>query len=67
MLAVNHSDAVPFVGRDLSALILGQADPASVNDPVYYMTDDDPTRGLHMKRRNGGATTRSTSRITWRR
>jgi choline-sulfatase len=53
MLAVNHSDAVPFVGRDLSSLILGQADPATFNDPVYFMTDDDPSRGLHMKRRLG--------------
>ena len=53
ILAVNHSDALPFVGRDLSALILGQTDPASVTDPVYYMTEDDPTRGLHMNRRIG--------------
>jgi choline-sulfatase len=35
------------VGRDLSPLILGNVDPASVNDPVYFMTDDNPTRGLH--------------------
>jgi choline-sulfatase len=53
MLAVNHSDAVPFVGRDLSRLITGQDDPASVNDPVYFMTDDDVTRGLHMNRKFG--------------
>ncbi len=53
ILAVNHSDAVPFVGRDLSSLITGQADPASVNDPVFFMTDDDPTRGLHMNRKGG--------------
>ena len=50
-LAVNHSDAVPFVGRDLSPLILG--DDPEFNDPVYYMTDDDPSRGLHMYRRFG--------------
>ena len=53
LLAVNHSDAAPFVGRDLSSLILSQSDFASVNDPVYFMTDDDPTRGLHMNRRLG--------------
>ena len=52
-LALNHSDALPFVGRDLSALILGQTDPASFTEPVYYMTEDDPTRGLHMNRRIG--------------
>jgi choline-sulfatase len=50
-LAVLHSDAVPFVGRDLSPLILGQVDPASVNDPVYFMTDDDVSRGLNIDRR----------------
>jgi choline-sulfatase len=53
MLAGNHSDSVPFVGRDLSSLVLGQNGSASVNDPVYFMTDDDPTRGLHMNRRFG--------------
>jgi len=53
MLAVNHSDAVPFVGRDLSRLITGQADPASFTDPVYFVTDDDVTRGLHMNRKFG--------------
>jgi len=52
-LAVNHSDALPFVGRDLSSLILGRDAPASVNVPVYYMTEDDPSRGLHMNRRIG--------------
>ena len=53
VLAVNHSDAVPFVGRDLSPLILGQGDSRDFDDPVYYMTDDDPSRGLHMYRRIG--------------
>ncbi len=44
-LSQNHSDARPFVGRDLSLLISGQVDPASINDPVYFMGDDDPSRG----------------------
>jgi choline-sulfatase len=48
VLARNHSDARPFVGRDLSPLILGRAAPGSVAGPVYYMTEDDPDRGLHM-------------------
>jgi choline-sulfatase len=50
-LAVNHSDAVPFVGRDLSPLILG--DGSDLDEPVYFMTDDDPSRGLHMYRKIG--------------
>ncbi len=52
-LAWDHSDARPFVGRDLSPLILGEVDPASVNDPVYFMTDDNPTRGLHQSAPDG--------------
>jgi len=43
----SHSDALPLVGRDLSPLVLGQVDPASINDPLYFMTDDDPSRGLN--------------------
>ena len=46
-LAQDHSDARPFVGRDLSSLILGEIDPAKVNDPLYFMTEDDPSRGLN--------------------
>ena len=53
MLALNHSDAVPFVGRNLSPLILGEIPPESVNDPVYFMTDDDVSRGLSMDKRLG--------------
>jgi choline-sulfatase len=46
-LAQDHSDALLLVGRDLSPLLLGQVNPASVNDPLYFMTDDDPSRGLN--------------------
>jgi choline-sulfatase len=49
-LEPNHSDAVPFVGRDLSPLILGLLDAAKVSDPIYFMTDDAPDRGPRMKR-----------------
>ena len=47
-LARNHSDARPMVGRDLSPLILGEVDPASVTEPVYFMIEDDPYKGPHM-------------------
>ncbi len=40
-LAPDFSDVRAFVGRDLSPLILGQVDPATVNEPVFFMTDDD--------------------------
>jgi choline-sulfatase len=45
-LAKTHSQALPLVGRDLSGLLLGQTDPLSVRDPIYFMTDDDMSRGL---------------------
>jgi choline-sulfatase len=52
-LARNHSDARPFVGQDLSALIHGRVGAGSVTGPVYYMTEDDPDRGLHMSDAQG--------------
>jgi choline-sulfatase len=52
-LALDHSDARPLVGRDLSPLILGQMDPAGVNDPLYFMTDDDVSRGLNQNNWTG--------------
>ena len=52
-LARNHSDARPMVGRDLSSLILGTTDPASVAEPVYVMIEDDPYKGPHMGNAQG--------------
>jgi choline-sulfatase len=46
-LAKDYSDALPLVGRDLSELVAGDVSPSSVNDPLYFMTDDDPSRGLN--------------------
>ena len=43
-VAQGHSDPVPLVGRDLSGLVLGESGPT--NEPIYFMTDDDPSRGL---------------------
>ena len=47
VLMRDYSDALPLVGRDLSPLVLGQVAPESMNDPLYFMTDDDPSRGLN--------------------
>ncbi len=52
-LAQDHSDALPLVGRNLSPLLLGQVDPATINDPIYFMTDDDPSRGLNQNNWTG--------------
>jgi choline-sulfatase len=45
-LMPDFSDALPLVGRNLSPLVLGQVDPSSVDEPLYFMTDDDVSRGL---------------------
>jgi choline-sulfatase len=45
-LAVTYREAQPLVGRDLSGLVLGRVPPDAVNDPVFFMTDDDMSRGL---------------------
>jgi arylsulfatase A-like enzyme len=44
-LARTHDEAHPLAGRDLSALLLGERPPASFNEPVYFMTDDEVSRG----------------------
>lgn len=44
-LAETHSEVHPLVGRDLSGLILGETDRARVDAPVYFMTDDEISRG----------------------
>jgi arylsulfatase A-like enzyme len=44
-LVTSHSDVRPLVGRDLSALVNGTGTPARANEPIYFMTDDEPTRG----------------------
>lgn len=56
LLALDHSDARPLVGRNLAPLLLGKIDPGSVNDPLYFMTDDDPSRGLDQDNWTGIAT-----------
>ena len=40
-----HTDAVALVGRDLSALITGQGAVPRADEPIYFMTDDEPTSG----------------------
>ncbi|WP_053373177.1 sulfatase-like hydrolase/transferase [Paenibacillus sp. FJAT-27812] len=41
------SDARPLVGRNLAPLILGKSDAGWPDEPVYFMSDDDVTRGQH--------------------
>lgn len=39
-----HSDPVLPVGRNLAPLVKGEVD--ALEDPIFFMTDDDPSRGL---------------------
>lgn len=48
-IAGGFTDALPLVGRDLSQLIRGEVAPDKVAEPIYFMTDDDPSRGLDQK------------------
>jgi len=45
-VAAHHDEAQPLPGRDLSGIIRGSADPGSVAAPLYFMTEDDISRGL---------------------
>lgn len=44
-LASSHSEARPLVGRDLAPMILENAPPEKFETPIFFMTDDDPSRG----------------------
>jgi arylsulfatase A-like enzyme len=46
ILKTSHTEARPLIGRNLSPLILRNGIPKGARDPVYFMTDDDPTNGL---------------------
>lgn len=48
-IAGGFTDALPLVGRDLSPLIRGEVASDKVAEPIYFMTDDDPSRGLDQK------------------
>lgn len=45
VLAEDHTDARPLVGRDLAALVTGAGTVERANEPIYFMTDDEPTSG----------------------
>jgi arylsulfatase A-like enzyme len=47
-VAQHHAEARPLPGRDLSGLITGKASVDSLGQPIYFMTEDDVTRGVTM-------------------
>jgi arylsulfatase A-like enzyme len=45
-VAERHDEAQSLPGRDLSSLVVGTTDSASIESPIYFMTEDDVTRGV---------------------
>ncbi len=45
-VAVSHDETHPLPGRDLSGVVLGTTAAASLESPIYFMTEDDVTRGV---------------------
>lgn len=48
-IAPGFTDALPLVGRDLAPLIRGEVAAEKIAEPIYFMTDDDPSRGLDQR------------------
>ena len=48
-IAGGFTDAMPLVGRNLAPLITGESAPEKHAEPIYFMSDDDPSRGLDQK------------------
>ena len=46
-LAKTHDQVQPLVGRDLSGALLGEKSLSSITGPVYFMTEDEPTKGAN--------------------
>ncbi|MED4907338.1 sulfatase-like hydrolase/transferase [Brevibacillus centrosporus] len=46
-LEKTHSEVRPPVGRNLSGLILGTGTSERLEEPLYFMTEDDVTKGQH--------------------
>lgn len=44
-----HTEARPLVGRDLTPFLYGEGEPQLAGEPVYFMTDDDITRGSNQE------------------
>lgn len=44
-VAEHHTEARPLPGRDLSGLLTGSTAPDELVTPIYFMTEDDVTRG----------------------
>jgi arylsulfatase A-like enzyme len=48
-VAQHHVETHDLVGRDLSAAVTGGGETAALDDPVYFMTEDQVTRGSRQR------------------
>jgi arylsulfatase A-like enzyme len=46
-VAEHHDEAQPLPGRDLSGVVTGKATSSDMASPIYFMTEDDISRGLN--------------------
>ena len=46
-LKKSHCEVHPLVGRDISPLLKGNTNFPGANEPIYFMTDDEVTKGLN--------------------
>jgi arylsulfatase A-like enzyme len=54
-VAAHHDEVHPLPGRDLSGLLTGRTAAADLAAPVYFMTEDDITRGMSQQNQITGA------------
>lgn len=50
-VAHHHVEPQPLVGRDLSVLVHGEADESILDDAIYFMTEDEISRGSNTTNR----------------
>ena len=55
-VAGHHVETHPLVGRDLSGLLRRRVDAGTIEGPVYFMTEDEITRGSRQRNRLTGET-----------
>lgn len=53
-LKKSHSQAQPLVGRDLTKIVTGKTNPDFSKEPIYFMTDDEISSGLHQENKITG-------------
>ena len=52
-LSKDHNEVHPLVGRDLTSLLRGDEHCFRANEPLYFMSDDDVTKGLNQTTATG--------------